>query len=283
MPYDTSSTGDGNSAAVAPAPSGGVVTAASTPKFPDLVTPSYRFVRPLGTQLVMQDGRKFRYSAAGGTTLVVGNLLQTAAILTTDQDMTPLTGTLPTGFTGGATVGEKAITFTHGAATVVINRFAEGYVFVTITPGFSDTYKIANHIALASAAAGDQVNLWPGHGIRRALTSSSRVSLQAHPNFAVIQFASGGTTGAPIGVAVTAITGASGSGNSGWIQTRGPVAVLVSGTAIAGEGAAAGVAAGAVGPVNGTYGTGLAQPLVGVFLAVEATTQAGPVYLTIDG
>lgn len=276
-PFDTTQNGDANIAAVAPAPIGSLDGGiASTPVIPLLSTiVAQRFVRPLGTQLVLADGRKYRYGSAGGSNLVVGNMLTSAAILTTDQDMTPLTGTLPTGFTGGGAVGERAITFTHGAATTVVNRFAEGYVFVTVTPGLADMYKISRHLALASAAAGDQINLAQGNAIRTALTSSSRISLQAHPYFGVIQAAATTLTGAPVGVAVKAITAA----QSGWVQTRGSAVILVIGTAVVGANAVSPTGtAGGVGPSAASTSVN-----VGFFLAVEATTQAGPVFLTIDG
>ncbi len=272
-------------APVSPAPSGGPVTTASTPVFPAAAPPSYRYIRPLGTQLVMQDGRKFRFSQAGGVALVVGNTIQSAAILSTDIDMTPLTGTLPTGFGGGGTVGDRGITFTHGAATTIINFFAEGFITVTITPGIGDAYKVASHIALASAAAGDQVNLWPGHAIRRALTSSSRVTLTQHPYGNVIQVPVTTLTGIPVGVAVAAMAANTTATNlsSGWIQTRGLANVLTNGTLIIGEPAT--VPPTGVGGACSPYAAGAAETgvQIGTVLSVEATTQASPIFLTIDG
>ena len=279
-PYDVVTPNfSANTTARSPAPSGGPVITASTPVNPQIALPAYRFQYPLGTQLILQDGRKFRYCNAGASTLVVGNVISSAAVITTDQDMTPLTGTLPTGFTGGATVGEKAITFTHGAATTIINFFAEGFVLVTITPGFADTYKVACHIALASAAAGDQVNLWPGHGIRRALTSSSRISLYQHSYGGVIQCAAT-ISGAPVGIAVVAITNA----KSGWLQTRGACGVLGTGTLLIGSNAAvvqSGGTAGSVAPHSA--GGAEAEGVIGVVQGVEATTQASLIFLQIDG
>lgn len=266
-------------AAQSPAPSGGPVTTASTPVNP--VTTSFpataiRGVRPMGTQLMLADGRKYRFALNGAATLVIGNNISSAAVLSTDQDMTPLTGTLPTGFTGGATLNERAITFTHGAATTVINFFAEGYCLVTITPGFADVYKIASHIALASAAAGDQINLWPGNAIRRVLTSSSRISLYQCQYSGVIQTAAT-ITGAPVGVAISAPT----AGQFCWLQTRGPAGVLGVGTLTIGSPAVAllsGGTAGAAAPSSAST-----QPIVGMVLGVEATTQASLLDLRMDG
>ena len=220
---------------------------------------------PMGTQLILQDGRKFRFTLAGGTTLVVGNVITSAAILTTDQDMTPAAGE----------INDRIITFTHGAATTVINLFAEGFVFVTITPGFADNYRIASHAALRNATAGDILNLAPGQALRRAITTITRISLQRHPYDGVIQAAATTLTGAPVGVAVAAITNA----QFGWLQTRGVAVALVAGTAVVGANAVSPTGtAGAAGPSGASTSVN-----IGIFLQVEATTQAGPVFLRIDG
>ena len=86
-----------NTAALSPAPIGSLDGAVSgTPLQPLLSNIiAQRFARSLGTQLVMQDGKKFRYGNAGGVTLVVGNVISSAAVISTDVDMTPLTGTFP--------------------------------------------------------------------------------------------------------------------------------------------------------------------------------------------
>ena len=66
---------------------------------------------PLGMQLVFADGRKFRYAMNGAGTLVVGNALTGIVSLSTDEDNTCAAGA----------IGDKLITFTHGAATVAAN------------------------------------------------------------------------------------------------------------------------------------------------------------------
>lgn len=232
-----------------------------------------RGVRPLGTQLVLQDGRKYRFSLAGGSDLVVGNVITGPASVSTDLDMTPAAGA----------VNDRIITFTHGAATTAINVFAEGYGFITVTPGLADTYKIASHAALQNATAGDIVNLAPGNALRRALTTSSRLSLRRNPYAEVIQSAANTLTGSPCGVAVAAIV----SGQFGWLQTRGPCGVLVIGTVVIGQSAVVPTAtAGGAGPLTlteGTPNTGGGVPIIGRVLVVEATTQATLIDLTLDG
>lgn len=245
MPFDLHS-------AVSPAPGAGTAGVIAQ-----------RGVFPLGTQLVMNDGRKYRFALAGGSALVVGDVISSAAIITTDQSMAA----------AAAAVGARSIVFTHGAATVVINYFAEGYATISLAPGAGQVYKIANHAALTSGGA-DTVHLWPGHAVRVALTTTSDVSLLAHPNAGVIQLAAS-ISGMPVGVAVSTIAAA----GFGWLQTRGVASVLTEGTVVIGANAVGDTAtAGACGPA-----TAATEAVIGRVQMVEATTEWSGIFLTLDG
>lgn len=193
---------------------------------------------PLGRQLVLGDGRKFRYASVGATTLVVGNVIQASISLTTDQNQSAAASTSINPYTNTATtngLNGAAIGLTHGAATVIANFFAEGFAFVSVTPGGGDCYKIAAHVALSNGAATppDVVNLWPGQKIRRALTdTTSKIDLISSPYSRVIQAPATLVTGVIAGVAITPLTGATGRGNFGFLQTRGPCGVLTDNTTI---------------------------------------------------
>lgn len=247
-------------AAVSPAPgdngSGGAI--------------AYRGRYPLGKQLVLEDGRKFRHVLVGGTTLVVGNMLTGAAALTTSEDLVPAAGS----------INDRIITFTHGAATTVINLFAEGYAVISVTPGGGDTYKIASHAALRNATAGDVVNLAPGNALRRALTTTSRLDLVRNPYQGAIQAPATTIAGVPIGVAIAAITNA----QFGWIQTRGICGVLTEGTVVTGNRAVTPTAtAGAVGPESATVATLNISISVGLVQVIAATSAWSSIFLTMDG
>lgn len=221
---------------------------------------------PLGTQLVLQDGRKFRFAEAGASTLVVGNALTGVVPLSTDVGLTAAAGV----------VGDRLITFTHGAATVVANFFAEGFAIISVTPGGGDTYKISDHLALQNATAGDIVNLAAGHALRTALTTTSRLDLISHPYSKVIQSPATTVAAVPVGVAITAPT----TGKFCWVQTRGPVGVLTSGTAIAGDVVGTGLGtAGAVGPIAALA----TQPIFGTVIRAAASGAWSSINLTIDG
>ncbi len=243
---------------------------------------------PVGSQLVARDGRKFRYCSVGAVTLIVGNVIQAEVNLTTDQNMSAVASTTVNPYTGVATpntAGGAAIGLTHGAATVIANFFAEGYIHVTVTPGGGDYYKVASHVALASGAATppDVINLWPGHKIRRSLTDvTSKVNLVAHPYSRVIQLPATLQTGVIAGVAITPLTGASGRGNFGWLQTRGACGVLTAaGTVVVGQPAIVATTAGAVDLVTTT--NIITSTIVGQFMRIGASAGWSLVYLTLDG
>lgn len=223
---------------------------------------------PLGTQIIMQDGRKFRFccnSPLAAAALVVGNVITSKAIISTDIDLTPAAGA----------VGDRLATFTHGAATVVANHFSEGFLVVSVSPGGGDTYKIANHLALQNATAGDIVNFAAGHALRRALTTTSRLDLMTHPYAFVVQSAATTLTGAVVGVAVSAIAATNGTG---WLQTAGSCGVLTSGTNVVGLNATVPLGtAGAAGP-----GATDTCSVIGTVQSLAATGAWSTILLTID-
>ena len=86
----------------------------------------------------------------------------------------------------------------------------------------------------------------PGHTLRRALTTTSRMDLVNHPYSRVIQSPATTVAAVPVGVAVSAPT----TLLYCWVQTAGVCGVLTSGTAIGGDVVGTGLGtAGAVGPI----------------------------------
>ena len=226
---------------------------------------------PFGQQLILVDGRKYRFCLGGTGTMVPGEVQQAAAALGTSEDLTPV----------AAAVNSRIIDFTHGAATTVVNLFAEGYATISVTPGFGQIYKIASHAALRNATAGDIVNLAPGNGIRVALTGSSRVDLSRHPYAGLIVAQSAVITGVPVGVALAAIL----DGGTGWVQTRGAAAVLTNGSLIVGTRAIVPGAAdaGAVSPETAVVSDSDVEITLGTVLTVAATGAVSTIFLMIDG
>ena len=230
-----------------------------------------RGVQALGQQLILADGRKFRF-ALGGELLVVGNVIQTDLALTTSENMAP---------DADQAIGDRIITFTHGGATTAINFFAEGYCVISVTPGGGDCYRIASHLALTNATAGDIINLAPGNALRRAITTgASKLDFKNHPYADVEQATVTTLDGMPVGVAISAIA----SGGFGWLQTRGACGVLQDSSAVTGTPAVIpSAAAGAAGPLTDTEANSNKEVEVGRTLVIAATGKWSMVYLTIDG
>lgn len=227
---------------------------------------------PLGTQLVLIDGKKFRFALNGGATGVVGDVASGAAIVSTDVDLTPTTPSTTVNFVGG-----KTISFTHGAGTAVINYFAEGYAVMSLAPSGGSTYKIAAHAALTSGGTGEIVFLAPGHVLRdTAITTTTDIDLIAHPYASTIQIAAT-ISSMPVGVYVTAPT----AGQFMWLATRGTTGTLCAGTMTIGSPAVcllSGGTAGAVAPASAAT-----QPVVGTVQRVAATGEWSTIFVTIDG
>jgi hypothetical protein len=226
---------------------------------------AYRGRLPVGKQLILEDGRKYRFTRAGEL-LVVGNVLQGPIPISTDASMACAVGV----------VGDRIITFTHGAATTVINFFAEGYANISLAPGSGQVYKIASHAALRNATAGDIVNLAPGQALRVALTTTSDLTLVNHVNDGVIQMPIT-PTACLAGVAIAAIA----SGSFGWVQTRGIASVLSAASTVNGNNVGSlltGGTAGAVAPLSAAT-----QPVVGIAQVAEGTAEWGAIWLMIDG
>jgi len=211
----------------------------------------------IGTYIVTDDGRGFRYVYAGGTALVPGKLQQAAAEVTANENLA----------CAAAAIGATTVT-TTSTVTVTANQYAGGWLVVTVTPGQGYQYKIKSHPAATAAA----LTLTLEDPIQVALTTSSRVDLVANPYMGVIVNPTT-ATGAPVGVAVYPIT----ANYYGWIQTHGPANVLADGAVTVGTNlVASNGVAGAVEPLAGV------QASIGIAMTGIADTEYGTVFLTLD-
>ena len=224
-----------------------------------------RGVQALGQQLILADGRKFRFARCG-TLVVIGDVLQSASPIGTDASMACAIGA----------AGDRIVTFTHGGAITVINFFAEGYANISLAPGSGQIYKVASHLALQSSQAGDIVNLAPGQKLRANLTTTSDLTLVTHVCDGVIQMPAT-PLGALAGVALTAIA----SGSFGWIQTRGIASVLSAASTVSGNNVGCLLTAGTAGGVAPL--SAATQPVVGIAQVAEGSGEWGAIDLTIDG
>lgn len=172
---------------------------------------------PLGFPAFSIDGRRFRYTKAGGTTLVVGNMIQAPAQVT-DADQLAVQA--------AAAVGATQISVTTGGTNAIVaNQYAGGWAVITVTPGLGYLYMIGSHPAAATTTT-MVITLAGGETVQVALTTSSKVTLVPNPYLATKQTPVTTLTGAVVGAAVFPIV----TLEHGWIQTQGVAGVLIAGT-----------------------------------------------------
>jgi hypothetical protein len=219
---------------------------------------------PLGARFEMSDGRVFRYCRAGAVALVAGNVVQAPAQLVNHQQLTP----------SAAAAGATTLVAALGATAATANQYAGGWAIIDTTPGEGYMYPISGHAAVASSGT-ITLALDRASGIEVALTTSSRVSLQANPYNGVIQSPVTTLTGAVVGVAIYPIA----INGYGWVQTHGPAAVLIAGTP--GVGLAVVVPATAAGAVV-IDGAAAATKVVGSMMVTGVDGKIQAVLLNIN-
>lgn len=213
----------------------------------------------LGELIFSNDGRAFRYSKAGGTALVAGQLQQSQVEDTDTQNMTAV----------AAAVDDLSIVSTT-TVTVTANEYAEGFILVTVTPGVGRLYKIKGHIAYTSAAP--TFNL--AEPVRVALTTTSRLDAMANPFNAVV-VAPTTYTSSVAGAAVHPIV----ASEFGWLQVGGVANLLADGALVVGEPVIR--SNGTAGSVEPTTTTFTVQGFVGYAKTGVATTEYGAVDLKL--
>lgn len=203
------------------------------------------------------DGRYFRWIQAGATALVPGKLQQ-SSVEVTGNELVAM---------AAASIGATQLV-TTASITVTANQYTGGYAMVAVTPGQGYSYQIGTHAAFTSAPA--TFNLVDP--VTVALTTSSTVSFVVSPWNGVIVNPTT-ATGTIVGVACAALPAT----YFGWIQTKGPAAVLAQGTIVVGEQvAASSTTAGAVVATSGVLAD------VGYAMQGITATDYGPIFLNIS-
>jgi hypothetical protein len=214
----------------------------------------------LGARGTTRDGRVFRYAKAGGSDLVVGNVLQGPAELT-DHDTLSVSA---------AAVGATSVSLTNGGTNALTaNQYAGGWLVVDTTPGEGYAYAIDSHPAAATGAT-CVITLAKDTPIQVALTTSSKVTLVMNPYKGVIQSPVTTLTGPVVGVCVAVI----GDGEYGWIGVEGTFPTLIAGTP--GPGLGVVVPATAAGAVV-VDGAASATPVIGVMQVTGVNGKILPV------
>lgn len=196
----------------------------------------------VGTRFSSEDGREFVLVQNAGTALASGVVVQGPAAQANAVGLSPAT-TSTTGYSTAlgpiaAAIGGKVIQIATGATAVLANRFAGGYLNVVEGTGLGQTRKIASNTA-ASTTSAMSVTLEDGFSV--ATSTDSRFTLTINPfgslygtNYTtdgVIISPATTLTGQVLGVSVYPIPASTATVPSyGFIQVKGPVAVLGGGT-----------------------------------------------------
>ena len=195
----------------------------------------------LGTELVLNDGRKFRYCLNDSSiALEAGQVVQSRGWVSTHESLA----------TANAAKGANQVTITNGITNAITaNQYTDGYLCIEITGGDEvSIYKIKSHPA-AIASATCVITLYDP--LRVALTSAT-TTLTANPyTGTVVNVASGGTeTHAEVGVPLIPVT----ASYFYWAQFKGLCNVLIDGTPAIGSSLMRGSVAGSL-AVVGASGT----------------------------
>ena len=221
---------------------------------------------PLGTRYAKNDGRVFRYALAGAVALVAGDLIQSAilggAATTVQHDLTPV----------AVAKGAYKVTVTVDTTDQAKDLYKNGWMAVTdgdAANAMGDLYLIKSHPASSTT-----VELTLYEPLKRAITTSSRISLLTNIYKSVIQAPVTTASGIIVGVAPTVVSIA----NYFWLQTWGIANVLTKTALVPGQNVQRDVvAAGAVGKAAVT----LWAENIGMSGWTTDTTDSGFVFLTI--
>ena len=226
--------------------------------------------QPLGTRLILPDGRVFRYCKNGGVALSIGRLVQEAVVTTGhDKDLA---------VAAAAAVGATAVTITNATTAIVANDYKEGYIFFNTAAGVGQICTIKSHPAEATGTGSCVITLEDEDALKVALTTASKAGLRKNI-FDDVVVAPTTATGVPIGVCPNAVT----INYFFWLQTWGPAAVLTNGTVLRGKTVIPGATTDGsvdVYPLNSVDASGQ-QPVVGTVMTVGATGEHSLVFLTL--
>lgn len=181
---------------------------------------------PLGTRMLLQDGRAYRFGLNGAGAATAGILFQSEV-----PDGNFDTQAVPDSTVN--TAGNYTIRATLSANAIVVNLFAEGYAVTEAAAGAGEgyAYKITSH---PLSAGTEDVTFNIATPLKHTLNTSDKVTLIRHPGAQVIIHPAPRTANL-FGVAAGAIAAAS----YGWFAVEGPQPVLVVGTHVIGGGLAA--------------------------------------------
>ena len=170
----------------------------------------------LGTQLIYNDGRKFRYCQNGAAAMVKASMYQCAAVTSNIQ-----TQAQATSYANAALGLYEFVCDIATGSSLAENYLAEGIMVVNKVTGLGDIYKV-----LANKVDGSDDTLMRvllDSAIRTALAATSELTFVTNRWKSVVITPATTITGCPAGVALIATTAA----YYCWLQTGGTAAIIL--------------------------------------------------------
>jgi len=244
---------------------------------------------PLGTRLVLDDGRVFHYALNAGTQLAVGKLCS-SPLVDADENVDLVLDAAATTAAKNATLLADMST---ASAYVAANRFKDGWMYVNVGTGAGQVVRLNTNDKGGSTADGSlKVYFADENYLSVALdTSSSKIGLVQNPYMDVIvspAYASLTATSRPCGVPIATIP----ASKYFWLQTWGPCPILMGSTPVEGEVVVqGGSSTGAAGEVNNGYALATSSSAVGgivdfaqvgVVMSGDADAEYALIFLMID-
>lgn len=174
---------------------------------------------PVGTKMVIEDGRTFRFSENAGTAAVAGRVFM-AAVHTVANNGAQAVDTLAAGVSVLTGVGASN-------AAVAVNLLKDGYIFVDTAAQLDSIHRIKSNTNIASGGTGSVTLYSP---TTDAISAAETVSYIVN-SYRNIVIAAAPQTAPVVGVITTAIA----ADSFGWIATGGLTKVLVDGSWLNGD------------------------------------------------
>lgn len=184
---------------------------------------------PLGTRMMLPDGREFAHARMSATAGIAGNLYQGGNEAATTDSGLDFDLALAT----AAAIGDRTISITMSATTAMTKTlFEDGYVWACDSTGEGQVFKIKDS---ATAAAGSTaiINLYENDKVHTALlAASTQMGIHASEFDDLIK-----TTANTVGTcSLAGILPVAASANFYcWVQRRGVCAALTDGTLLIGS------------------------------------------------
>jgi hypothetical protein len=216
----------------------------------------------IGTRMLLDDGRAFRYVELGAADIAAGAVVQApAAVAHHDVDLAITT----------AASGVTSVTVTLEATAATADQYKDGYLFINDgATGEGHVYKIKSNAA-GSSGGTCVITLEEDDPTVTALTNTTHLAGLAVNPYSNVIISPTTVSNVAIGVAPRLLT----LDYYGWIQTWGPAAVLANAVGVIGQHVRVGGASTAGGTEDMDFdGTHENEQLIGVQMQIAPTSTA---------